>query len=140
MDTLPAKHFDTSGKSRALFHHRAIFRSCPVEPGSKRPPLALADGLFGAMTKPKTPTTESQHARCLLLFYDWTFVGDVQFQNVPMHLVGFEVSLPMEVIAASERGATSSCQVGLAGVFSAPALSSRWKRPGRVWDAVPRHP
>src|SRR6266850_3157090 len=33
------KHFDTSGKSVALFHHRAI-RKCPHGPARQRPPLA----------------------------------------------------------------------------------------------------
>jgi hypothetical protein len=42
MDALsdPAKHFDTSGKSGAPFHHRAICKT----------PMALPDnGLFGAI-------------------------------------------------------------------------------------------
>ena len=33
------KHFDTSGKSAALFHHRAICKT----------PMALPDGLFDAI-------------------------------------------------------------------------------------------
>jgi hypothetical protein len=38
MDALsdPAKHFDTSGKSGALFHHRAICKTPIALPNSER--------------------------------------------------------------------------------------------------------
>jgi hypothetical protein len=40
----PRKHFDTSGKSPALFQHRATFK----------PLMALPNGLFGAITGQKS--------------------------------------------------------------------------------------
>src|ERR1700688_613878 len=51
----PRKHFDTSGKSAALLHHRTICKT----------PMALPDnGLFGAIAGKKClPTTEDAPAR-----------------------------------------------------------------------------
>jgi hypothetical protein len=50
----PEKTFDTSGKSPALIHHRAILKS----------PMALPDGLFGAIAGQKSlPTIEVAPAR-----------------------------------------------------------------------------
>jgi hypothetical protein len=49
------KHFDTSGKSGALFHHRAI---------CKTPMALLSSGLFGAIARKKPlPTIEVAAAR-----------------------------------------------------------------------------
>jgi hypothetical protein len=55
MQLYPRKHFDTSGKSAALFHHRAICKT----------PMALPDnGLFGAIAGKKSlPTIEVAPAR-----------------------------------------------------------------------------
>src|SRR5712691_9445999 len=57
MDALSTlrKHFDTSGKSAALFHHRAICKT----------PMALSDnGFFGAIAgKKSSPTIEVASAR-----------------------------------------------------------------------------
>src|SRR5207248_3200988 len=65
----PAKTFDTSGKSPALVHHHAIRKTLMAPPDN---------GRFGAIAGKTLPTTESQHARCLLLFDDRTFGGDVR--------------------------------------------------------------
>jgi hypothetical protein len=56
MDALSTlrKHFDTSGKSGALFHYRAICKT----------PMALPDnGLFGATAGKSLPTIEVAAAR-----------------------------------------------------------------------------
>jgi hypothetical protein len=52
---IPRKHFDTSGKSAALFHRRAICKT----------PMALSDnGFFGATAGKKfLPTIEVAPAR-----------------------------------------------------------------------------
>jgi hypothetical protein len=52
---MPRKHFDTSGKSAALFHHHAI---------SKTPMALPNNGLFGAIAGKKSlPTIEVAPAR-----------------------------------------------------------------------------
>jgi len=69
MDALsaPRKHFDTSGKSPAPFHHRAICKT----------PMALPkNGRFGAIAVKKSlPTIEVPPARHRARWADWSSPG-----------------------------------------------------------------
>src|SRR5882672_5142920 len=69
------KHFDTSGKSAAQLHHCAI---CKTAHGAAQQVAIAERKRIQALCLQVLPTTESQHARCLLLFDDRTFVGDVR--------------------------------------------------------------